>query len=229
MKATALSFQNGVVYLNGQTIFTVPVKRATMNTVTVLGYNEFDGELGDQLLVGTGTCCHGHLYKLQKSEGEYPLSQVIAVDTNVMDILPVSVDYKKTGFANESAVLVVGYGCAGAGVRLLGTSYPRMIDVITSEQLMANIPNGQHAAPIFRADKNSGTIHLDIRRAGFQQKPGTKREAGLPSILVDKNEEFRVSVDVWTSMNITKRLEEVGVDIGKTIELVSTYRRINAR
>lgn len=228
--AERLNFEGDKVFLNGEVIFSIPVRHETKDTVTVVGFWEPKDGHFPAIYVGSGTCCHGHLYELEKHKAEdpYVLSQIIAVDTNLMDILPASVNYKKAGFPNSNGVLVVGHGCAGAGVRLVGTYYPRFVDVVSAEQYFSQISRGQHTSPVFRVDK--ATIHLDIRRAGWRVKAGMRRDPALPSILADaRTEEFYVSSDLWGTMDLTPRLEEVGVDVSKTIELVTSYRRLLSR
>jgi hypothetical protein len=229
--AEGLNFKGDKVFLDGETIFVIPVRHATMDTVTVVGFWERSkDDPSPTIYVGSGTCCHGHLYELEK-HGEnvpYVLDQVIAVGTNLMDILPAVVNYEKAGFPNGNGVLVVGYGCAGAGVRLISTYYPRCVDVVSTEQFRSQIQHGQHTSPVFRVDKSTGTIHLDFRWAGWRVKAGMYRDPALPSILADsQTEEFYVSsADLLATIDLSPRLEEVGVDVRKTIELVTNYRRL---
>lgn len=231
--AESLNFTGGDLFLNGEKIFSIPIKHASKDTVTCVGFwEQTKDDHFPVIYVGSGTCCHGHLYKLAKysAKGPYLLSQIISVDTNLMDILPVSVNYQKAGFPNSDGVMVVGHGCAGAGVRLVSTYDLKIVDVVSAEQYHLQIPCSQLTFPHFRVDKFMGTIHLDFSQAGWRMKAGMRRDPAFPSLLVDtRTMEFHVSSDLGGTMDLTPRLEEVGVNLSKTLELISDYQRLPSR
>jgi len=227
---TGLGCEGGRLFLDGELIFTVPVEESTSSRINLAGYWEPAQDIFSTIYVGSGSCCHGHLYELIKPrDGAYILGGINSVDTNVWDILPVSVDCDRAGFPTPRGVLVVGHGCAGSGVRLISTYYPQSVDVVPAEQYRSQFPPQELASPIFRVDHTLESIYLDFRRAGWRVKPGKRRNPALPSIVADSEaEEYFISSDLWSSLNITSRLEEVGVDLGETLGLVSSYRRLFA-
>ena len=195
---TELNFKGGNVFLNGETIFEIPIKHRTMDTVTAVCFCESIEHNGFSVIyVGTGTYCHGHLYKLVKHEGPYVLDEIISVDANVEDILPVSF----------SGVLVAGHGCVGAGVRLIDTDgQPFMVNMVSGEQYLLKLCSpGYHSFPVFRVDTSDGTIHLDSHTEGA-----------------------RTFSDLRRTMNLTWRLKKAGVDMQEAIEIASSSYRLRS-
>jgi hypothetical protein len=152
------------------------------------------------IYVGTGYCCHGHVYKLdQIRKDELRTIQILSVDLNVYDLLPVIVDYKKTGFCNEHAgIIVTGYGCAGQGVRLLDTLCPKSIDVISTDDC-DEMYGSDFNTEGFACVEGAELIDLVIRRNGGG---GSRKK------------------------DITNILREAGVDIEKTFEMLKRYKKI---
>ncbi len=218
--AKRISFAENQVYLNGKSIFTIPVPE---QRVTTLGFWPVKHCHID---VGTSFCCHGFLFCLRHSEKEgYVIYNIISVDLNVYDMMRCYADYQKLPSGNGESVLVTGYGCAGSGVRLLTTAYPGVYEVVSDEQMRAMVPGGEHYKPVFRVDLKTRRPCLDVRRAGYRVKPGMTRTPGLPSILVDKNEEFVVEEDLWGSIDLTDKLHALGVQVDQTICMSMEYRR----
>jgi hypothetical protein len=184
------------LFLGGRKIFTVPVQHHTMSEIRVAGLVEWEREgvlrgTVSELFLGTGTCCHGHLYKLDnQGKGGLVLKQIITIDTNVMDILPIIRE-------NAISVLVVGYGCAGAGVRLVDMMSPRTVDIMPQAEFRAQfMPHGHFTKPTFRFDGKS--IDLNVELGGW---------------LADR------------IVNLNDVLTKAGVDIEKTMGLLEGFKR----
>ena len=224
-----LNFKEDDVFLDGKVIFSVPHRHAKSG-INLLGVPQN----GRTLYIGSGQCCYGPITILEShsQEGEEPNFQLDAMrmpDFNVYDIIPASVDYKKTGFANEGAILTTGYGCAGSGVRLIDTYNPKTIEVVSGEEFqeMWNSRVQNWVMPRLNVNEKEGRITLDLLRSGYRLKPGKSRDPNLPSILLDSNaQEWYVSQDVWASKDLTPVLSEIGVDVEKTIEANRGYTRI---
>ncbi|MBU0457007.1 MAG: hypothetical protein ABH824_04110 [Nanoarchaeota archaeon] len=224
-----LNFKEDDVFLDGKVIFSVP-HRPAKSGINLLGVPEN----GRTVYVGSGQCCYGPItiLKSHSQESEEPNFQLDAMrmpDFNVYDIIPASVDHKKTGFANEGAILTTGYGCAGSGVRLIDTYNPKTIEVVSGEEFqeMWNSRVQNWVMPRLNVNEQEGRITLDLLRSGYRLKAGKSRDPNLPSILLDSNaQEWYVSQDVWASKDLTPVLNEIGVDVEKTIEANRGYTRI---
>src|SRR3989338_6094281 len=120
--ADSLSIDGGKVFLNGEEIFSIPVEH---HMVWVAGFWEATED--KTIYVGSHHCCHGHLYTLRNSSGRYILCDIVTLDTNLTDILPVT--GKKAGFPKGEGVIVTGSGCDGSGVRLVNPSSALFMDV----------------------------------------------------------------------------------------------------
>jgi hypothetical protein len=200
--ADRLSFGNGEIFIDNDLAFRVPGGEKQTNLLLVRHHEDsWLGPGSATVYVGTGGCCHGHVYELHYRKGEKVLecSQIVAADTCVRDMLPVVVDYEKTGFPNDhSGVLVTGIGCAGAGVRLLDMSYSGRIDVITSKEYY-NLKRG-NVTPLPRFNIKGGKILLEL--------------LNLHHLWLED------------SKDITSTLEGCGVRIDETIKLQEKYERL---
>ena len=226
-----LNYKGDDVFLDGKVIFSVP-HRESQSEINLLGVIKEAGKI----YVGSGQCCFGPISILENrakngEEPEYELDGLRVPNFNVYDIIPAYVDNKKTRFCNNGAILTTGYGCAGSGVRLIDTNYPKTIDVVSNEEfrgLWGDTRVQGWVMPYLRVDEQKGTITLDLLKAGYRVKAGKSRDPTLPSILLDSDaEESYVSEDIWASKDLTARLVEIGVDIEKTIEQNKGYVRIS--
>jgi len=216
-----LSFSAGHLFLGGEKIFSIPPQNKTMMDITAVGFWEPTKDSWySTIYVGSGTCCHGHLYTLiLRKEGCF-LHNIFSVDINVRDILPVWLSSDGLG------ITVVGQGCSGAGVRFFeGDFRPRFMDIFSQEQYEGYVPHGKTAAPLFSVEKEGGgTICINFHKTGWQRKSGTTRNPDLPSIIADSQaEEFVVSPDLWGVADITPNLIDAGVDIDKTMTHLERY------
>src|SRR3989338_7388335 len=214
-----LNFDGDDVFLDGKVIFSVP-HRDTESEINLLGVPQH----GRMIYIGSGKCCYGPITILDDvgRDGETPkfrLESFRVPDFNVYDIIPASVDYRKTGFANGGAILTTGYGCAGSGVRLIDTYYPKTIDVVSEEefQKMWNKNVQDLVMPRLNVNDQNGTITLDLLKSGYRLKPGRSRDPKLPTILIDDAYETYVAQDIWASKDLTPVLREIGVDVETTI------------
>ena len=225
--AEKLSFQGSEVFLDGERILKVPGDCETRTQIRMLGV--CDHKIGDwDVFVGTGSCCHGHVLALDGTR----LDQILTPDLCVEDMLPMAVDHKKTGFSTSGALLVTGQGCAGGGVRLMSVYYPQVIDIMPTEEFRGMYDGRRDGwvIPRLRADPETGRITLDLHRGGYRLRPGMSRDPTLPSILLDsKAEEFHVSDDLHSTLDLTERLARTGVDVEKSIDLSKDYHRIRQR
>ncbi len=219
-----LNFQKQDVYLDGRVIFSAP-QITTAGDIQVLGVPQN----GQRIYAGTGSCCYGYmavLERIKEDEDDFRLEALVPTTFNVFDIIPVSVDYVKTGFGNNDAVLVTGYGCAGAGVKLIGVSHPNMIEVIPRNEFKEIEGTTKFTAPRLNVRQQDGAISLDFFRVGDRLKPGRTRTPNLPEILIDQNYESYVSQDVIASKDLTQILRDSGVNIKETVERNKDYTRM---
>ncbi len=221
-----LNFQGDDVLLDGKVIFSVP-HRYAKSGINLLGVSKN----GRTIYIGSGQCCYGPITILINSsqEGEklnFQLDSMRMPDFNVYDIIPANVDYEKTGFFNADTILTTGYGCAGSGVRLISTYTPKTIEIVSEDEYQ-KMCNSNRVTPRLNVVEQEGIITLDLLKSGYRLKPVKSRDPNLPSVLLDSNaEEWYVSQDVWMSKDLTPVLNEIGVNIEKTIEVNSGYTRI---
>lgn len=225
-----LNFEGEDIYLDGKIIFSVPhIKCASR--INVLGIPQN----GKRIYFGTGECCYGFqgvLEKTEKGEDDFRLESLVTANFNVFDIIPVIVDYKKTGFGNGDAVLTTGYGCAGAGVKLTGVYYPDVIEVVSRDEFRKIEGIAEFTLPILNVNQQNGTISLDFYRTGYRLKPGRSVDPRLPRTpdgtlcLIDDAFEHYVSQDIIASKDLTSHLKELGLDIENTMEQNSGYIRM---
>lgn len=131
-KMYQLGFNGNNVYLNGETIFTVPVMSSRGSTINVVGcLKSGDNNQHTKIFVGTGKCCAGNVYVLEPhgEGGRFILTQVFALDTTVRDITPVLI--KLENGCAIGGVLVAGGGCEGGGVRLISFYRQRVVEVFS--------------------------------------------------------------------------------------------------
>lgn len=223
----SLNYEKLDVFRAGKKVFTVPVPEDYIQLLGVSGdLDKPAEEAKGALYVGTGNCCFGYVYQLDLAETPR-LSRIMSPDLIVMDMYPVSTSYEKTDFGNEWSLLVAGYGCAGAGVRLLGVYYRKQIDILSTKEYNSLMPGGEHSSPRFRLDPERRTIMLDLCKAGYRLKPGKQRPAGMPSILVSGDtHEFYRSSDCYASIDIGERLEKYGLDREKLFDKVERFTTV---
>ena len=214
----------GDLYLDEKLIFSVPIKAAMMDTITLIRYYQKTDETPSQILVGTGTCCNGHIYTLYLRSDEWCLANVIEAPTNVMDMIPASI--KNEHFEHGiSGILLVGYGCSGEGVFYTKTtSGPASWTPVFDEEKSSNLLHG-NGKPIFLYDGQS--IRLGFHTGYYRPKPGKVRDLNLPSILVDsRTEEWVDDPGISKSMDLTEPLSQF-IDIGRTISRQTNWTRLN--
>lgn len=124
--------------------------------------------------------------------------------------------------------MTTGLGCAGSGVQLISTCFPKTIEVISYEEFQELRGNSEQIVkPRLKVDFEEEKIFLELQKGGYRPKPGRTRNPRLPSIVADsENEEFFMSQDAWKSLDITSRLNEIGVNMGETMEDNRIYSRI---
>jgi hypothetical protein len=224
-----LSFSGSDVYLDGEKIMTVPGKNPTRTCINLLGVPSH----GDNIFVGTGGCCHGHIVDLDKSsDGLYGIENIVTPNLNVNDMLFALGKHEGSALPSGTGLIVTGQGCAGAGVRLMSTYEPVSLDVVSTQEFYSLFDGRRDGivVPRLRADTFDGKIYLDLHRGGFRVNPGMRRDPTMPSILVDTSvETFFVSDDLHSILDITDRLERFGVDISKTLEYNKDFHRIRRR
>ncbi len=209
-----LSFDERDVLLDGEAIYSFPeLGHNTSTRIRMLGVPQH----GKRIYVGSGVCCHGPIVALANHNiggEEKPNFLVYSLrlpSFNVYDILPVAVDPHKTGFQktrygrysdSDDAILTTGHGCSGSGVSLISIEHPKTIEVISERE-------------------------YDKMRCGADIKSRFRFEAG--GIILDflkRNEYGCITSDVTASTDLTPILNELGVNIKKTIQENSGYARI---
>lgn len=117
------------------------------------------------IFIGTGECCHGHLYIFGYGGGlfnhensERPeLTNVYPIDFNIYDILPL----------DQRIVLVTGFGCSGSGVRLVNNIHHGIYDIISSDSGIFEGRHREYESPALRAERDitlrfGGTHNITI-------------------------------------------------------------------
>jgi len=209
-----LSFDERNVLLDGEAIYSFPEMGYNASSkIKILGVPQH----GKKIYVGSGICCHGLIAILNDSnsrEEEKPhfsLGALRLPSFNVEDILPVVIDYDKTGFkktrygrysASDDAILTTGHGCSGSGVSLVSIEHPKTIEVVSEKE-------------------------YDKMRCGVNIKPRFRFEGrGIILDFFKRNEYECITSEVTASTDLTPLLNELGIDIGKTIQENSGYARI---
>lgn len=200
-----LNFKGDDVLLDGEVVFSVP-HRDCVSEINILGVLE--RKYRSDIYVGCGNCCHGPIMILSEHSGEDEEPQIrfddIRVpDFNVYDIIPARVDYHQAGFPNTQAILATGFGCSGAGVKLISAISPKDIEVVSEKELRQMMFKRRPVRPELRVNEEEGVIDL------YFQGPG-----------------YMLFKDDGRRKDLTPILREMGVDIEKTIELNRDYDRI---
>ncbi|MDP3727081.1 MAG: hypothetical protein Q8R35_00390 [bacterium] len=195
-----LTFAGSRVFENDNIVFEVPIKRHTMDVIRTAGMvRRPHPDAFSTMYAGTGDCCHGLLYVIARHRNGDLLDHVVSVPTNVMDILPVWVDYKRAGITNNDVgVLVTGYGCAGAGVWLIDYYSIRFIELMGHDEfwrLLGDVYYGS-PRPTFRVEDRR--IHLDMSFIG-----GGRR----------------------STVDLTPRLEKIGLGLPETLALLGSFEK----
>lgn len=224
----AIRFQGKDVYLDQKLAFSVPGANTTKTHINVIGAIFDPSSYGiKDMYIGTGSCCHGHLLHTRMENGELELSQILTPDFNVYDILPlVTSDCKKAGLGNNNeGLLAVGYGCSGAGAKIIGEYCCKMTEIVGEGELRS-LMGDNPCDPTFVIDLGKDSIRLDLFKIGLRAKPGRTREPGLPSILMNPaNEEFYRTEEIVNSLDLKSRLESKGVDFKNTFRRLEDYSR----
>jgi len=201
-----LNFEGNDVVLDGKVVYSVP-NRPTKSEINLLGVTQDE----NTIYVGSGQCCYGPITILKVTKDDGKISKIYLdafrlPDFNTYDIIPVEVDYDKMEFSNSDAILCTGFGCAGAGVRLISESSPKTIDVVSEEEfdkmrkdIIEMKRYNNFVLPRLNVNEEEGTISLDLKSSGTYMKK---------------------------SKDLTSRLNELGVNIKKTIEKNKGYTRI---
>lgn len=179
------------------------------------------------IYVGTGGCCHGYLLELKKDyDKNFTLNEIFAVNFNVFEILPLILRSELgSGSSNEHAVLVAGSGCAGSGLGLVNLYQVRYLDVITREQYKFAL-GLKFKHPRLSGDYESSKVNFELYDIRTRLLPGRIRDPKVPNCLVTSAEEFYISDYASYKLDITQKLEELGVDILKTLELTKKCEKI---
>ncbi len=186
---------------------------------------------GDQsienALLLTGYCCDGHVAFSKVSEDKFVLADIVSVDLVPQDVLPLEMDYEKTGFCNEGALLVVGQGCAGSGLRLLDTGYhgSRML---VGRGGYRSLQPARDCDPRLRLDVVERRIFLDFHVKGWRPKKGFENHPDAYSPLRPnlKVEEPYVWHVPYESCDITDILLPLGLMLEETISKLEGFRRV---
>ncbi|PLW80230.1 hypothetical protein C0585_03700 [Candidatus Woesearchaeota archaeon] len=240
-----LSFKGPDLFLNGEIIYTVPFGECE-SRINIVGLkkiemiNPFTDEgyvSAFETYIGSGGCCHGPITKtlIKPKDKEHPKNWILKRANvtippfNVYDILYVKGNFKFDSWGSDEGLLATGYGCSGSGVMLTGTQNPALINIVGFEEFNG-LWNSRitSAMPLLYVDNNEKKIKLNMMKSGYRLKPGKSRDPKLPSILVDGHaEEWYVSDrDIVSSLDLTERLSNLGLDINKTIEANKNYIRI---
>jgi len=234
-----LNFIKGNVFLDRTLIFSVPEMLYQRGDINVLGTKEYsykhenrEEQKAIALDIGTGECCYGYLFRLQAVPVEQPkygkikplefkLDFIRPAEFNVYDLLPADLVKKESTFATPDLVIATGSGCEGSGVRLIGTHHPRIRKDIFSDEEFEKIAKSGFVTRLRISDDK---VFLDL--VNIYDLKRTEKE-----ILTDSAEErYRspnpVGSNVYDSVDLTKRLEEAGVDIPRTLELAKDYKKI---
>jgi hypothetical protein len=190
-------FDKGDLFIDDKLVFTVPIKNDTMYEIKLIGVLEGANPARGRIYVGTGSCCHGHLYVLGVGADYVQLSDIFAADTNVCDILPV--DSGRAAVGGVEDILITGIGCTGRGIRMFNVCKQRMIDIISNEEYSGLMMNMSGVYPRFAVDVDKGEIFLELH----EFNSGRYRD----------------------HVNLRERLEAQGVDIEKTIRLYEDYHK----
>ncbi len=239
-----LGFKSDSVFLDGNMIFTVPFTNPAEFSINVLGLEYLPDTLVEnkyRLFVGSGGCCYGPVSILEAKAGKTPHFEMRTLripDLNANDIIPARVNPEISDFPNREAFLVTGDGCAGGGVRLISTYYPRSREMVSTPEKTTEIVStpdyrkclGENVAvPRLRIDYQKGSISLDFMAVGFPRYPDSfnKGWRALPSIMTTKELQGRyVSQVVCASMDLTSALRDRDIDMEDTLTANRRYRRI---
>ncbi len=236
MKPTVnLRLEQKDIYHLDQKIFTIPVKGQSPE---VAGIVRERSDQSSSIYIGTGDCCHGHLYQLGSSpKGPFTLQGIFAVDLNVYDIFPLVWEQPYRGIFRSSTrpVLTAGSGCAGAGVRLLDMGSPQLHTIVPGKEYHHLIEKlyqpplvdrGLESLPVIRVDAQGNIvldIHLIAQRIITEDTLPDSRSAKINL----QAKPYVVDNFFLNTLDITDRLYAAGIDIEKTRELFQqNYHRI---
>lgn len=224
-----LSFKENRLYLDGNEILSIPGNK-TCARINIVGVR------GGSIYIGTGGCCHGYLFEMEKSAGEsFVLDDFFSVDFNIFEMMPVVMRGENS---LNRAMLVSGYGCAGSGIRIVSTYDARSISVISRDEYKGvedfkpediGLDKTGFKEHRLNLDDKAGKISLDLYNIGKRVKSGMTRQAGVPEFLMTGEEEYCVSDRASKSENLTQRLERFGVDIPASLELARSFRKIYSK
>lgn len=191
------------------------------------------GEVDRVILAGTGHCCKGYLVeildrtrktdalRLSKADfsdeaisaeekehinhSSHSIGSIFSLDFVVEDVMPV--EWRRNGFNNRGerigkgyntrGYLVTGNGCAGAGVRLIDEATSKIVNVVGSDEFY-ELTEHEFFDKRFEAYTDCG-ISLYLRGGEFR--------------------------DRLRGIDLTSRLEDLGVDVDGSIGLNLEYDR----
>ncbi len=208
-----VSINRGELYLDGCEVFRVPIGNEVERVINVAGVVrcEEDGGKIVAIYVGTGGCCHGHVYKLNVTTAGVEVDDIFSVDLCVQDLLVVGVDHGVAGVNCHDAVVVVGSGCCGSGVRLVST-YGMDVREVVSGDGQREITGANFNRPRFRIEGER--VFADYYPVGHRPRPGRTRDSKLPSLLVNTgDEEFYVAERAMGSIDVTAQLIALGAEV----------------
>ena len=160
------------------------------------------------ILVGTGECCHGHVYVIEEpKQGKTVLQDIVSVDVVVMVLMQIVADSRKVNLNNPvSGALVVGYGCSGAGVEIIDTFARKPIDVMNCKEFLGlyrdevkGIAN-PIVKPVFEWNSEGG-IELHVTSGPLLTDNGYKPMLNLKIDLSDRLRKIGVNLDLTRSMS----------------------------
>lgn len=197
-----ITFAGSNLFENDNIVFETPIKRHTMDVIRTAGVLQRPGCF-TTMYAGTGTCCHGFLYVIMRGHPKGDLlDHAVSVPTNVMDVLPVEVDYKRAGTLNDHSVaLITGYGCAGAGVWLVDYYSIRFIELVGHDELWNLLGPSRVGMPHPQFRVEGQRIFLDASCYAY----------------------------IENTIDLTLRFETKGVKLAETLELLKHFEKAGER
>lgn len=193
--------------------FTPPDKKG----FSVVFHNEH------QIIAGTSDCCCGSIYSgTVEVIGE--ISRLVfkefVAPTNVLDMIPIFVDHKKTGFMDDQAVLIAGHGCDGKGVFLLSVSESRSIQIMSTNVYTRNSALGpaDNCRPRFKLAVDS-KLSVAFHNAGFYPKADDAQDHRF-SRYDGRNLEWFINPVPGNIIDLTSVLETYGFSAENTFKIL---------
>ncbi len=167
--------------------------------------------------IGTGGCCFGYVINILQGSPE-AIEFLTPVNYNIHDLMPIvfqkPADCKIPGEMTSNDVLTTGYGCHGAGVKLVSLHTPRIKEIVPGKEIYSYIkPSHIAVYPRFRTEKEK--IYLDFIAGNFTSKRFVPSGTGHSIDLTDRLRTLELDTASDRAWKI---------DIGATIEAVSKYQ-----